>query len=736
MTQSNHKSMKLFARNMTARASTIVRGNPVTSRLEDGVENCYPGLEFDQRNLDKVFFPGLTFEWHHERGTIVREYDPKGPAKGLIEDSDIRNGLYLVAVKGMFASRQEGREPAMVVRFLSSPAGLNGWRVVRDLEPGPVSLLLASGEVAPQNPQVLNRIRMGTVWHLAQAAQDRQSEDDVIRLGSSRTMERLNQATLNGQTEDSIIQLLSAETRSSVVWVTEQRELSIEQLLYLPNSEKIDLTNGLGKLVVLVGNRAKFLTDQGVIDPTLVFPGDLTRSLCSPWQYDFADCGCFYWAANKPDLVSSESQTEQVLNFQRRRRELGDDEAARAEDWLTLYRGGWDAGGLAMRHAEMMSRWSELPFVVDGRETDVYEPVTPSSAPTLLDRNTIISRLQNLAKVEHALAIEYLYAHYSLKADPPNPFGLSSSADPVSAAAQELFLVAIDEMRHMRSVNEILHELGQPAVLERALIIGEDFDQTGRSFEHPFTMKPLTPDRLNWFIDVERASPNMEEGGENSIDGMYTLILRSIEQSNQFDDAKKRRISHLIKVIIDEGTDHFERFSRAQKVLGWDRPVALDDQGLETYLRYGEPRRLSKDDPNRDLQDLCDAAYVFVLDSLEYVFKLGDEQRGKMMEAARRAMFNMDDAARLLAGRGQTPMFDMTGWSKGIRPAAEPVVVLDSARRKQLVAEAGHLTDRLEPFIAKLEDGEDPGLREAAQRIRARSAEMTRDFVSAANLET
>ena len=62
------KPFKLFPRNLTARADAVVRGNPVNSRPESGVENSWPGLEFDHRNLEKVFFPGLVFEYQDERG--------------------------------------------------------------------------------------------------------------------------------------------------------------------------------------------------------------------------------------------------------------------------------------------------------------------------------------------------------------------------------------------------------------------------------------------------------------------------------------------------------------------------------------------------------------------------------------------------------------------------------------------------------------------------------------------
>src|SRR5712692_347373 len=55
--------IKIFPRNLTARADHLVRGNPASSRTEASVGNTIPGLEYDERNLDKYFFPGLVFEF-------------------------------------------------------------------------------------------------------------------------------------------------------------------------------------------------------------------------------------------------------------------------------------------------------------------------------------------------------------------------------------------------------------------------------------------------------------------------------------------------------------------------------------------------------------------------------------------------------------------------------------------------------------------------------------------------
>jgi hypothetical protein len=43
-----------------------------------------------------------------------------------------------------------------------------------------------------------------------------------------------------------------------------------------------------------------------VIERDLVRPGELTQSLCSPWQNDYRECACYYWAASRPDFVNVE----------------------------------------------------------------------------------------------------------------------------------------------------------------------------------------------------------------------------------------------------------------------------------------------------------------------------------------------------------------------------------------------------------------------------------------------
>lgn len=57
------QSLKIAPRNLTARAAIdlpeALAGNPMSTTLQSGVGNCFPGLEFDLRNLERRFFPFL-----------------------------------------------------------------------------------------------------------------------------------------------------------------------------------------------------------------------------------------------------------------------------------------------------------------------------------------------------------------------------------------------------------------------------------------------------------------------------------------------------------------------------------------------------------------------------------------------------------------------------------------------------------------------------------------------------
>jgi hypothetical protein len=73
--------------------------------------------------------------------------------------------------------------------------------------------------------------------------------------------------------------------------------------------------------------RVRHVFDEGtaMIARALAEPGELTQGLCSPWQNDFRECSCYYWASARPDFVN-------VVP--------GEDGAAAGDNWLQKERTG------------------------------------------------------------------------------------------------------------------------------------------------------------------------------------------------------------------------------------------------------------------------------------------------------------------------------------------------------------------------------------------------------------
>jgi hypothetical protein len=56
--------------------------------------------------------------------------------------------------------------------------------------------------------------------------------------------------------------------------------------------------------------RRFFEGDTAFISRDLAVPGELTQGLCSPWQNDFRECSCYYWASARPDFVNVETTSD------------------------------------------------------------------------------------------------------------------------------------------------------------------------------------------------------------------------------------------------------------------------------------------------------------------------------------------------------------------------------------------------------------------------------------------
>ena len=555
---------RIFPRNLTARAARQVTGNPVNTRLESGVGNCYPGLEFDQRNLDRRFFPGLVFEFSSgtQAGAHLLEVDPGDPdlspltfASNPADQPDAATQSSLAAELGgstgdalgqgswfLAAIAQNGR--SISVQNLD---GMVVWRLVRTLQPGPVTIRLERREGAGARPRPIE----------------------------------------------------------------------------------------------LQGWRRTFTASAtGTLSPAYA-AGEMTQSLCSPWMHDFRDCACYYWASNHPDIVLAENRPGEST--------LPDgepDDPTKANtpiDWLRADRapertaaalGDFDLNRPAqMDHYEINQRWQDLSIVLLGREQgNEYRPRPIENATPFKSPDDLAQTLVELATLEHTLAIEYLYARYSVR----NPKAGDPMADELTFVRHELLLIAVSEMRHLRWVNQLLWQLDHRRITSRrfgpSLGLKDQIPATGGKIRGR-ALRALTADVLDDFIAVEAPS--------GTLNGEYAEVVSTLRDQTKY----PQELAQLAERIIADGVEHYSRFREIRITL---QPFFSGNP--PPYLVNVQPA-----DPGNPLSKRALGVYQQILTDLQNAYARGDAEDFGNIAAARALMFQLDDLANQLAA-GNPPL--------------------------------------------------------------------------------
>ncbi len=102
--------------------------------------------------------------------------------------------------------------------------------------------------------------------------------------------------------------------------------------------------------------------DTALIKRDTSLPGEITESLCSPWQTDYIGCACYYWASNRPDYVN-----------------ITDPESAdvSGHNWLNVERVNQADGKPLytlrdqnlLKHEDVMQDWErKFQFVIKGKD--------------------------------------------------------------------------------------------------------------------------------------------------------------------------------------------------------------------------------------------------------------------------------------------------------------------------------------------------------------------------------
>ncbi len=591
MSRESRDRREIRPRNLSARANTQaaatgrrVVGNPAGARLESGVGNCFPGLEWDVRNLEGRFFPGLLF-W------VVTE-----PLAPVPEAPTNQAGIRL-----------------KYLDYLSDPL-----LPERSAEPWVQTLL------ATYAGSVGRSLSTGR-WYLHWIEQDGH---------------RVSCYDGSGQPYDG--ELLWRFVRCLA-----------------PGPVKIALVRrdapAPQPVVELEGRRRVYAPD-GVVDAAYP-PGELTESMCNPWQHDFRDCACYYWASNHPDVVLGGDPASLPSLPDGAPAATG--EAVTWLDWLRRDRG--PAGDVAapasraaarpaqMDHFEINRRWQDLAFVVGGREIGaVYHPPEPERARPYADAAELVAALRDqLAPLELTLAYQYLYGLFSLKAPDEAPPGRwATMPDDLVTARQFVTLVAVGEMTHLRWVNQLLWELDRAGLYPP----GEHYAPVLQPLQTPRpvggmvlpTLVPLTLEALADYARIERP------GG--ALDRAYARCVATLEQPGW-----PPHLYELAVRIDTDGTNHFERFRELHRTMG-----AYDTRGAAPLpylrpLRVGTPAEAhSALEPLQQLLEALATAYT-------------DEAAGrpaaaqKAIDRSRTLMDRFRRAAEALARQGiGVPFFGAT----------------------------------------------------------------------------
>jgi hypothetical protein len=566
---------RIFPRNLTAQAGIEIAGNPVNTRLESAVGNCFPGLEFDHRNLDRRFFPGLVFEFVSASREI-----------------ELRQGARLVKV--------DGDDPDLLpATFETRPGDAPDPKTQQNL----TDALHGSQAVA---------LRKG-VWFLESATQD--GKTIVFRQNAQGT------PPLDAMTSWRLVRSL-------------QPGLLTVHLKQRPETPGGTVANP--DEIVLQGWRRIYTDSVSGALSAAYAPGELTQSLCSPWMHDFRDCACFYWASNHPDIVlGMDLPGEPVLS------DAESNDPIRANtpiDWLRADRArartapaqpSDDQNRPAqMDHYQINEHWQELSIVLTGKEiSNVFEPRPMESKAPLANPDLLAAELLELGTLEHVLALEYLYARYSILN--PKLAKTKELQDDLTFVYHELLMIAVSEMRHLRWVNQLLWEMDHLKLTTKR--VGPSLGvaprvpaQNGKIRKR--RLRTLTEDVLNDFIAVEQPS--------GTLDGKYAVVVSTLRDKNKYPE----ELAQLALRIIADGAQHFSRFRQIRIVL---KPYF--DKKSTAYLVDLSPASPAKAKKAMDM-------YQGIVQNLSDAYAKGDAEDFHLITRARQLMTALDGEADRLAG--------------------------------------------------------------------------------------
>ena len=247
------------------------------------------------------------------------------------------------------------------------------------------------------------------------------------------------------------------------------------------------------------------------------------------------------------------------------------------------------------------------------------------------DREQVLDEFELLAKVEHALIVEYLSVQCALGHDLEADDG-GATTDDGRNAAQAASILAQGAMFRLKDANQALLAAGRSAQLERAESV---LDTSGTSIP----LAPPTRAQLEQLLLREDAIAA-------AVDAGYERLRPSVAAAGTFDGD----LLETLQSLVDRGTSHADAVASLHEAMR-DVPPAF-------FLRA--IRREPHDGFEQRLLDVADRGYQSVLAALrESLADHGGDPfiGGTFQGFAVSAMTALDDVHRLLVARGLLPAF-------------------------------------------------------------------------------
>lgn len=270
--------------NLVAQIHYRGKGNPFAVLPRTAISNCFPGLEFDFRNLWRRAFKGIVLI---ENNNLVVDADNQ--FAHLV-------GHRLVAIE---------KHPTMVSTSGPVFPDSSSQPLITTVNPNGVSFMEWSNSMV----NVLQKQGEKVKCHFTAQKSDHEVVVDI---------KKLNDPTLYTTVE-----------------------LEVNHI---------------------------FEGKSAVISDQVLLPGELTQGLCAPWQNDYRECACYYWAASRPDYVNVVADEKGLST---------------GDSWMAKKRTGKyipDDRTDSRLHSydDLFINWQgELNFIVEGKDALESQPPAP-----------------------------------------------------------------------------------------------------------------------------------------------------------------------------------------------------------------------------------------------------------------------------------------------------------------------------------------------------------------------